>query len=258
MPRFYCPTPLSTGLALALPAATARHVQVLRAQPGDPITLFNGEGGEFTATITAMGRSEVSVNVGEHRAVERELAVPVHLWVVMPANDRMDWLIEKAAELGAASVQPLMSAHSVLRLKADRAEKKRQHWQAVAVGASEQCGRNRVMTIAPVLALGEALAAVPQQGHSAPSSRLNPEASVDLEPRYLLSFRPDSLDLRRLLNAPSKPACVWVLNGPEGGLNAQEEAAAMAQGFIPVQLGPRVLRAETAPLALLAALAAVY
>jgi 16S rRNA (uracil1498-N3)-methyltransferase len=244
MPRFYCPTPLCPDQTLALPAGTARHVQVLRAQPGDEITLFNGEGGEFTATVTAMGRSEVSVQVGEHRAVERELPLAVHLWVVMPANDRMDWLIEKAAELGAASVQPLMSAHSVLRLKADRAEKKREHWQAVAVGASEQCGRNQVMTIAPVLELGAALMALPKVDTS---SR-----------RCLLSFRPDSVDLRSALNALPGLRSLCVLNGPEGGLNAQEEAAAVTQGFVPVQLGPRVLRAETAPLAVLAALPTLF
>jgi len=251
MPRFYCPTPLSAGQALTLPAGTARHVQVLRSQPGDVITLFNGEGGEYAATVTAMGRSDVSVEVGAHSAVERELPIDVHLWVVMPANDRMDWLIEKAAELGAASVQPLMSAHSVLRFKAERAEKKREHWQAVAVGASEQCGRNRVMHIAPVMALSTALATL------SPRTASPPQEAKDT--RYLLSFRPDSLDWRAALTQPAEggtvsSGSVLVLNGPEGGLNAQEEAAAIDQGFVPLQLGPRVLRAETAPIAMLAML----
>src|SRR5450830_446245 len=104
MPRFHCPSALHSGATLSLPAATARHVQVLRLQPGGVITLFNGEGGEFEATVTRMGRSDVEVEVGAHHAIERELARAVHLVVAMPANDRMDWLVEKATELGAASL----------------------------------------------------------------------------------------------------------------------------------------------------------
>ncbi|MFZ2329436.1 MAG: RsmE family RNA methyltransferase, partial [Rhodoferax sp.] len=117
MPRFYCPAPLATGALLDLPAGAARHVQVLRLQPGDGITLFNGghdtaSAGEFDATITHMGRSDVQVQVGAHHAVEREASVAVHLAVGMPANERMDWLVEKATELGVASIQPLMTERS--------------------------------------------------------------------------------------------------------------------------------------------------
>ena len=116
MPRFYCPAPLATGTELDLPAGAARHVQVLRLQPGDSITLFNGTaGGEFDATITRMGRSDVGVRIGAHHAVEREPLRAMHLAVGMPANDRMDWLVEKATELGVASIQPLMTERSVLR-----------------------------------------------------------------------------------------------------------------------------------------------
>jgi 16S rRNA (uracil1498-N3)-methyltransferase len=143
MPRFHCPAPLHTGAALSLPAGTARHVQVLRLQPGALITLFNGEGGEFEATITRMGRPRSrSTSAPTTRSSANWRAV--HLVAAMPANDRMDWLVEKATELGAASLQPVMSARSVLRLKGERADKKVAHWQAVAVGACEQCGRNRV------------------------------------------------------------------------------------------------------------------
>ncbi|MFY9184132.1 16S rRNA (uracil(1498)-N(3))-methyltransferase, partial [Limnohabitans sp.] len=144
MPRFFCPAPLVTGLALSLPAGAARHVQVLRLQPGDVITLFNGEGGEFDATVTRMGRSDVEVEVGVHRAVEREASRAVHLLAGITANERMDWLVEKATELGVASITPLVAERSVLKLKGERAEKKLAHWQAVAVAACEQCGRNRV------------------------------------------------------------------------------------------------------------------
>lgn len=124
MPRFYCPTPLQPGASLALPEGAARHVQVLRLQPGSAITLFNGEGGEWQATVTRMGRSDVQVQLLAYDAVEREAAREVHLAIGMPANERMDWLVEKAAELGAASLQPLLAERSVLRLSGERAEKK--------------------------------------------------------------------------------------------------------------------------------------
>ncbi|MBH1978666.1 MAG: 16S rRNA (uracil(1498)-N(3))-methyltransferase, partial [Comamonadaceae bacterium] len=150
MPRFHCPADLAPGLELALPAGAARHVQVLRMQPGDSITLFHGglqdpgaPGGEFTATITHMGRSEVRVQVGAHHAIEREAARTVHLLAGITANERMDWLVEKATELGVASITPLLAERSVLKLKGERADKKLAHWQAVAVAACEQCGRNR-------------------------------------------------------------------------------------------------------------------
>ena len=143
-PRFHCAVTLAAGSALALPPGAARHVQVLRLQPGETITLFNGEGGEYEATIERMGRSEVAVQIGGHAAIEREAPRAVHLAIGMPANERMDWLVEKATELGVASIQPLATAHGVLRLAGERADKKRAHWEAIAVAACEQCGRNRV------------------------------------------------------------------------------------------------------------------
>ena len=235
MPRIHCPAPLASGVSLALPAGAARHVQVLRMQPGQSLTLFNGEGGEFDATVTQMGRSDVQVEVGTHHAIEREAPQAVHLAVVMPANDRMDWLVEKAAELGAASVQPLQSARSVLRLQGDRAAKKTAHWQAVAIAACEQCGRNRVPLVHPVRDL---------------SAWLAQPAAADAGQRLLLSLREGTHSLRQL----QPLAAVTLLNGPEGGLTPDEEDLAITAGFAPLTLGPRVLRAETAPLAALAAL----
>ena len=234
MPRFHCPAPLHTGLALALPAGAARHVQVLRLQPGDVITLFNGEGGEFDATVTRMGRSDVEVEVGAHRPVEREAARAVHLLAGITANDRMDWLVEKATELGVASITPMAAERSVLKLKGERADKKLAHWQGVAVAAAEQCGRNRVPTIHPAVNLKEWLA----------------QPTVEAE-RWVLSLAPGTQAVAAV-NSGTRP--VLVLSGPEGGLAPTEEAAALAAGFLPVTLGSRVLRAETAPLALLSAL----
>ena len=230
MPRFYCPAPLHTGLTLSLPPGAARHVQVLRLQPGNVITLFNGEGGEFDATVTRMGRSDVDVEVGEHRPVEREAARAVHLLAGITANERMDWLVEKATELGVASITPLVAERSVLKLKGERAEKKLAHWQGVAVAAAEQCGRNRVPLIHPAVSLKEWLA------HAAPGER------------WVLSLSEGTQALSHM--AGSAP--VTVLSGPEGGLSPTEEALALSAGFLPVTLGPRVLRAETAPLAVLA------
>lgn len=235
MPRFHCPVPLTLGAELELPAAAARHVQVLRLQPGSVITLFNGEGGEHSATILRMGRSDVAVQVDSHRPVEREASRRVHLALGMPANDRMDWLVEKAAELGVASVQPLHTAHSVLRLSGERATKKQVHWQAVATAACEQCGGNRVPVVQPVNDLGTWL-----------------PASVSVAPlRYVLSLADGALPLADVLSAQPADAPLLFLSGPEGGLSPAEDAAARAAGFVPVTLGPRVLRAETAALAAL-------
>src|SRR4051812_30673666 len=142
--RLHCPASLTEGAVLALPSGAARHVQVLRMQPGDPLVLFDGRGGEWDATVSRMGRSEVTVTVGAHRAIERESGRQVHLALGMPANDRMDWLVEKAAELGGASIQPLLTDRTVVRLNGERASRRQEHWQAIAIAACEQCGRNRV------------------------------------------------------------------------------------------------------------------
>ncbi|MFT3718621.1 16S rRNA (uracil(1498)-N(3))-methyltransferase [Pseudorhodoferax sp.] len=238
MPRIHCPAPLASGALIDLPPNAARHVQVLRLQPGDALTLFDGRGGEYDARIVRMGRSEVRAEVGAHHAVEREPPLAVHLAVGMPANERMDWLVEKAAELGAASIQPLETAHGVLRLAGERAQKKQAHWQAVAAAACEQCGRNRVPTVHAVQPLAAWLAGQPAGRHG-----------------LLLAFAPDARPLR--LPPAAHGAAVTVLGGPEGGLTAQEEAAARAAGFLPTTLGARVLRAETAPLAALAGLLAL-
>ena len=234
MPRFHCPLPLAAGQSLDLPAGAARHVQVLRLQPGARITLFNGEGGEFEAVIERMGRSDVGVRVESHDPVEREAAREVHLAVAMPANERMDWLVEKATELGAAGIQPLMAERSVLRLSGERAHKKQAHWQAIAVAACEQCGRNRLPEVHAVAELRTWLA---RAGYA--------EA-------LLLSLGPRSVALR---DASSEGEPIVFLTGPEGGWSEAEEEAALAAGFRPVTLGARVLRAETAALAALAALA---
>ena len=239
MPRFHCPLPLAAGAEIELPAGAARHVQVLRMQPGETITLFegtqDGQGGEWQATITRMGRSDVAVRVDQHIPADRENARPVHLLAGITANERMDWLVEKATELGVTSITPLLAERSVLKLKGERGDKKRAHWQAVAVAACEQCGRNRVPVIHEAVTLAQWL----QQSAPAQNSL-----------RAVLSLAEGTQPLQHALGSNSAQP-VYFLSGPEGGLTATEESLARDNGFAPVTLGPRVLRAETAPLAAL-------
>ncbi len=230
---------MDAGAALSLPEGTARHVQVLRLQPGHEITLFNGQGGEWDATITRMGRGDVEVALGAHRPDEREAGRAVQLALGMPANERMDWLVEKATELGVASLQPLHTSRSVLRLAGERADKKQKHWQSVAVAACEQCGGNRVPAVAPVQDLAAWLKSLPPVDPQAPALRC------------LLSLALGSVSLASALADLPATAPMCFLSGPEGGLSPAEETLALAQGFVPVTLGPRVLRAETAALAAL-------
>ena len=242
MPRFHCPAPLATGAELDLPPGAARHVQVLRLQPGDGITLFHGgqsaadPGGEFDATVVKMGRSDVRVLVGAHHAIEREAPRAVHLLAGITANERMDWLVEKATELGVASITPLVAERSVLKLKGERADKKIAHWQAVAVAACEQCGRNRVPVVHNAVDL---------------AGWVRAQAQATTVQRLLLSLRAGTAPLHTAAG-PAGPGVF--LSGPEGGLSSTEEDLALQHSFAPVTLGPRVLRAETAPLAALAAL----
>jgi 16S rRNA (uracil1498-N3)-methyltransferase len=225
------------GQILDLSAEGARHVQVLRLQPNDGLTLFGDplNGGEYDATVLRMGRSSVTVQVIAHHPIEREAARLVHLVVGMPANERMDWLVEKATELGVTSIQPIMTERTVLRLKGERAEKKQAHWQAVAIAACEQCGGNRVPVVHPVHTLTEWL-----QQSVPPASALTAVLS--------LSCGTQAWSSTAQIN-PQQP--IWLVHGPEGGLTPAEEQTLLAQGYVPVALGPRVLRAETAAIAAL-------
>jgi 16S rRNA (uracil1498-N3)-methyltransferase len=247
MPRFHCPVPIQAGQALSLPADAARHVQVLRLQPGDPITLFGALAapaidGEFDAVILSIGRASVQVQVGRHHRISRETSLAIHLAVGVPAGDRMDWLVEKATELGAASIQPLVFERSVLRPHGERALKKSRHWQAVAVAACEQCGRNRVPPVHEIRAFESWI-----------ETGLPAEA---LARRWLLEPGAEADSLRRAQQDLEcrTDASVLVISGPEGGLSHHETLACRHANLIPVALGARILRAETAPLAVLAAL----
>ncbi len=249
-PRIHVDHPLLPGAECPLPDRAARHVQVLRLQPGAALTLFDGRGGEWRAEVIDIGRRQVVARTTAHDDVERDLALPVTLAIGMPANERMDAVVEKASELGAGAIQPLVCERSVLRLAGERADRKAAHWQAVAASACEQCGRNRLPAVAAPMLLRDWLAAQPTAAGAAAALRI------------VLSLAADAVPLWRLLDQASQgeatntAAGFTVLSGPEGGLSPAEVALARAGGFMPVGLGPRVLRADTAPLAALAVIAA--
>ena len=235
MPRFFCPTPLHLGLSLDLPAETTRHIQVLRLQPGSLVTLFDGLGGEYGACILAMTRNNVHARIDTHAALERESHVVSQLVIGMPANERMDWLVEKATELGVSRITPLMTAHGVLRLNPERAHKRQLHWLGIAQSACAQSGRNTI----PTIDIPQNWSEWVSDFHATPASH-----------NWVLSLGVQAIDLPRL--KPEAKAGVVLLSGPEGGLSREEESQSIALGFTPVSLGMRILRAETAPLAVLA------
>lgn len=233
MARIYCPDTLVTGQSLTLPREASRHIQVLRLQPGLSITLFNGQGGEYAATIDAMGRQAVDVTVGSHDPVEREPTGHVHLAVCMPANERMDWLVEKATELGVQHITPLMGQRNVVRLSGERAEKRRAHWTAIAIGACEQSGRNRLPQIDAPIELGRWLGFQSREDSGLPVAH-----------RVILSLADAAPE-----PTPARHQATRVLIGPEGGFSSDEEALAIEHGFKPHRMGTRVLRTETAAIA---------
>ena len=236
MPRFYCPQPLVPGSVVDLPEAVAHHLHVVRQQSGDELVLFNGAGGEVRARLVEIGKRRASAEILAHAAVEAELPWRVTLAQGLPEGSKMDWIVEKAVELGAAAIVPLAAQRSVVRLSGDRADKRLAHWQAVVVSASEQCGRNRLADVAPVQDFNRWIA--------------QPEAGAQ---RILLSPRADASLAEWTRANPAREVCLLV--GPEGGFTVQEEDAAIAAGALPLSMGPRVLRTETAGLAALAILA---
>jgi 16S rRNA (uracil1498-N3)-methyltransferase len=236
-PRFFVAGPLIPGEVLALPPDVVRHLHVLRHQAEAPITLFDGTGGEREAAIVELGKQRAMARIESSNAREAEPPYRLTLAQGVAGGDKMDWLIEKAVELGAFAVVPVTTVRSVVRLSAERALKRQQHWQALVRAACEQCGRNRVPDVAlPV-------------GFAAFVAALDPAPAL----RLLLSPRAAKPFAELPARAPDCP--VTILIGPEGGLSEEEETLARSAGFEAVALGPRVLRTETAGIALLAALA---
>ncbi len=237
-PRFHCPLPLAEGAEIALPDAAAHHAaRVLRLAAGDAITLFGGDDGEFAARILRIEPRGVHVRIGSAHAADRESPLAVTLVQGLAAADRMDYAIQKAVELGVHAIQPLATERSVARLDAARAAKRAVHWRQIAIAACEQCGRNHVPRLHPLLGFGAWLAA-------------SSEASL----RLLLS--PDGELTFATLAPPAGP--VEILVGPEGGMTPEETTDALRHGFRALRLGPRILRTDTAGPAAVAALNAQW
>lgn len=240
MPRFYLPQPLTTGQLLDLPDALVRHIQVLRLAEGDNITLFNGAGGEYRALLRQLERRSASADIISHEAREAELPFAVTLAQALPEGSKMEWIIEKAVELGVSAIVPLAAQRCVVRLSAERAEKKLAHWQAIVAAAAEQCGRNRLTSVA---------APAPYQQWIAQPAPPSGQRII-LTPRASSSLADWA---RRQL-----PQAVTLVIGPEGGLSDAEEDLALRHGALALSMGPRVLRTETAALAAVSALSAAW
>ncbi len=237
VPRFFCPPPLALGALGTLPETSAHHAKrVLRLEPGDDVVLFDGRGGQYAGKIEFRG-AQVRVRVLAHSAVEREAPLEIVLAQSVASGERMDWLVGKAVELGVARIVPLQSERCVVRLSEERAARRQRHWRQIVENACEQCGRNRLPEIGPVIGLRRFLA------ESAQAS----QARVLLDPQAASGLA--ALE-------PGPPPGVVLLAGPEGGFTDEERLAALACGFLGVRLGARVLRAETAGLAASAALLA--
>jgi 16S rRNA (uracil1498-N3)-methyltransferase len=242
--RCFVAAPLRAGELRLLPPPVARHVaRVLRARVGDELTVFDGGGGEYPARIAELGARAVRVRVEEQRALERESPVGVTLLQGLARTERMDLIVQKATELGVAAILVWPAERSVARLDAAARAKRCDHWRAIAIAACEQCGRNRIPTVAVAAGLSAvcAAAADPVGG----KLLLDPEASESL-----------ATALQSALSA-NRPERLQLLIGPEGGISPAEQAQALVAGFRSCRLGPRVLRAETAPLAALAAIQAL-
>ena len=235
VPRFYLDAPLRAGGVCTLSEDAAHHaIHVLRLREGDDITLFNGRGGEFAARIASIQRLRIAVDLLQHRPIEREPPLRVALVQGVSAGEKMDSTVRKAVELGVAEVQPVLATRSVARPKGERAENRRAHWQKVVIAACEQCGRNRIPEVHPLVTLAEYRAA-------------GAGTKILLSPLAELPLSKISLQGNDFVLAA----------GPEAGFTAEEEAALASAGFVPASLGPRVLRTETAAVAALAALSAL-
>ena len=231
-PRFFTRQTLAEGAEIEIEAEPARHIaRTLRMQPGDTLVLFDGSGHEYPGELVTADKRRVSIRCGPARAIDRESPLAVELGIAISRGDRVDWVVQKATELGVARIAPLMTTRG-LNLPADRREKKHGHWQRIAESACEQCGRNRVPEVAEPQSLTQWL------------------DNVAAPLRLVLDPRAEPGEL------PPEAGAIALLCGPEGGLEREEIARAQAAGFDALQLGPRILRTETAPLAALAALQA--
>jgi 16S rRNA (uracil1498-N3)-methyltransferase len=238
MNRIFCEGPLTSGAEIPLAPAGAYHVaRVLRMREGAPLSVFDGSGQEFRAEIVRVAGDDVTVRLNEATAVAPESPLRITLLQGVSRSERMDWTLQKATELGVAAIAPVLTARSVVRLDEKQAQKKQSHWRGIVIAACEQCGRSKIPLVAAPVTLRDHLANARKEGL-----------------RLVLSpSAPGSL--AGLTSLPNK---VELLIGPEGGLDDDELLAAQKAGFMPVRLGPRVLRTETAAVVALTVLQALW
>jgi len=236
--RIFCEGPLENGTTMPLSAAGAYHVaRVLRMREGAPLVVFDGSGNDYQAEIVAVQGDQVMVHLCQQTASATESPIKITLVQGVSRSERMDWALQKATELGVASIAPVLTARSVVRLDEKQAAKKQAHWHGIVIGACEQSGRSRVPTVAAPVTLRHYFANVRKDGM-----------------RLVLSpSAPGSLT-----GISSLPPKVELLIGPEGGLDDDEVSAAQQAGFTPVRLGPRVLRTETAAVVALSVIQALW
>ena len=237
MQRFFVDLPLSPGAKIELPPVPAHHAaRVLRLVKGAEVVLFNGRGGEFPAVLEWVDRDGVTARCREWRDAERESPLDIRLAQGISSGERMDYTLQKAVELGVTAIQPLAMRRSVVKLTPERASRRVEHWQGIVMAACEQCGRNHLPPVAMPLDVPQWLAG----GPAGLKLYLSPEADTTLKD----------------LSPPAGP--VWLVAGPEGGFDPEEAALITDFDFTPVRLGPRILRTETAALAAVAAMQALW
>lgn len=248
--RVFVDGALDAGSFVELARETAAHlVKVLRARSGDELVLFNGDGREYSGTIESVRGSRVSASIGAARSLDRESPFQLTLVQCVPRGDRMDFIVQKATELGVARIVPVLSQRSVVRLDADQAESKQAHWRAVAVSACEQCGRNRLPALeAPQPLLG-------YLGGLQPPEISGGFLRLVLEPERAGRASPAAQAIEA---DDSAAAGAQIAIGPEGGFAPEELEAFDLSAFARLRLGPRVLRTETAAIAAIAVLQARF
>lgn len=234
IPRIHTEQVLGPDQSFELEPGPSQHLsRALRMQPGDSLVLFDGNGGQYPAVISTVNKKTVVATTAAFEAVELESGLELQLGIALSRGDRMDWVVQKATELGVSSIAPLLSARSEVRLKGDRLEKKLRHWQQIAISACEQCGRNRIPQVLP------------------PQDLESWVKATETDLKLVLHPTADTGD-----KTTSAPGSIALLIGPEGGLANEEVEQATLAGFSPLKLGPRILRTETAPLAAIAILQA--
>ncbi|MBL8498555.1 16S rRNA (uracil(1498)-N(3))-methyltransferase [Nitrosomonas sp. JL21] len=242
--RFYHPAEMSMGQVLELSHENKHHAtRVLRLKKGNPVTLFNGRGGEFFGHIDHITKSSTTVRIESYHNKECESPLHIELAQAICVNEKMDWIIQKAVELGVTCIQPVMTTRSIVHLSDERSSKRLQHWHKIVIASCEQCGRNRLPDMKSLITLPQWL-----------SHKKTNCSSNDLH----LMLSPITTQSLRNIAAPSLNTNVALVIGPEGGFTEDEEAAISQAGFLPIRLGQRILRTETAALAAIAALQALW